>query len=278
MCNIPLSSCAAGRKVRPTSLGHLQTSIALSLLLPFAAFADTVLAQQGEIVITPLVHSSVQLEYGDLVVQVDPWSVIGLDNAKSAGLILVTDSPGHHLDVNAIAELSLPNTSVVIAPNGLQQVNHGIVMENGDIIKVSGVTVEAVAAYDIIPGAPEHPKGDANGYVLTLGGKRLLFAGVTECVDEVKALQGIDVAFMPMNIPRGRMTPAAAAECTRLLNPDFVYTYHYDQDWARRLANPDFGGSELPGGITVAESLDLFEAELEGSGIEYRRGIWYPSQ
>jgi len=107
---------------------------------------------------------------------------------------------------------------------------------------------------------------------------RLFCAGVTECVAEVKALADIDVAFMPMNIPRGRMTPAAAAECTTLLDPDFVYTYHYDQDWARRLANPDFGGSELPGGITVAESLDLFETELEGSGIEYRRGNWYPSQ
>ena len=278
MGNFPLPFCAAGPKAWPTSLRHLQTCIILSLLLPLVAFADTIPAQQGEIVITPLVHSSVQLEYGELVVQVDPWSVIGLDNAKSAGLILVTDSPGHHLDTLAIAQLSLPNTSVVIAPNGLQQLADGIVMENGDIIKVSGVTVEAVAAYDIIPGAPEHPKGDANGYVLTLGGKRLFFAGVTECVTEVKALADIDVAFMPMNIPRGRMTPAAAAECTKLLDPDFVYTYHYDQDWARRLANPDFGGSALPGGITVAESLDLFEAELEGSGIEYRRGNWYPSQ
>ena len=274
MCYFPSACYKAWR----TACHNSRVGVALSLLLTSPVFADSVPADQGEIVITPLVHSSVQLEHDDLVIQVDPWGIAGLANAKSAQLILVTDSPAHHLDSEAIAQLSLPNTSVVIAPNGLQQVADGLVMENGDMIKVSGVTIEAVAAYDIIPGAPEHPKGDANGYVITLGDKRLFFAGVTECVTEVKALADIDVAFMPMNIPRGRMTPAAAAECTKLLDPDFVYTYHYDQGWARRLANPDFGGPELPGGITVAESLDLFEAELEGSGIEYRRGNWYPSQ
>ena len=247
-----------------------------SLVTP--AIADTFAAEQGEILITPLVHSSVQIEYLDTIVQIDPWDIVGLSNAKPAHLILVTDNPGHHLDLGAIEKLSRSNTSVLIATNGLPQIPDGIVMANGDTINASGVTIEAVAAYDIIPGAPEHPKGDANGYVVTLGGKRLFFAGVTECVDEVKALAGIDVAFMPMNIPRGRMTPSAAAECTKILDPDVVYTYHYDQGWARRLDNPNFTGPELPGGINVSQSLDLFEKELEGSGIAYRRSNWYPSK
>ena len=55
------------------------------------------------------------------------------------------------------------------------------------------------------------------------------------------------------------MTPSAAAECTKILDPDVVYTYHYDQGWARRLDNPNFTGPELPGGINVSQSLDLFE-------------------
>ena len=250
-------------------------------LLPLALLssyvhADSFPADSGEILITPMVHSSVQLEYENTVVQIDPWSIIGLDNAKPAQLIVVTDNPGHHLDADAITHLSLDDTRVIITASGREQIPDGLVMANGDTLKVAGVTIEAIAAYDIIPGAPEHPKGDANGYVITLGGKRLFFAGVTECVAEVKALANIDVAFMPMNIPRGRMTPQAAAACTRQLNPAVVYTYHYDQDWARLLANPDGSPSELPGGLSVAESLDRFEEELAGSGIEYRRGNWYP--
>ncbi len=257
---------------------RILAGVASLALTCFAAsgFADTIEGIEGEIVITPLVHSSVQLEYQEMVVQVDPWGIVGLNKAKQADLILVTDSPGHHLDTQAITQLSKPGSSVVIAANGRDALPGGIVVANGDKIKVSGVTIEAVAAYDIIPGAPEHPKGDANGYVLDLGGKRFFFAGVTECVDEVLALRNIDVAFMPMNIPVGRMTPAAAAECTVALKPDVVYTYHFDQDWARRQANPDYAGSTLPGGITVNESLDLFEASLSGSGIEFRRGDWYP--
>lgn len=249
---------------------------ALALTLSSIVQADNFPAEQGNIEITPLIHSSVQLEYSGIVVQIDPWNRLELVGAKTANLILITDNPGHHLDLTAIAKLITDSTIIVIAANGQEQIPTGIVIANGESITVSGVTIEAIAAYDIIPGAPEHPKGEANGYVVTLGGKRLYFPGVTECVDEVKALRNIDVAFMPLNIPRGRMTPAAAAECTRLLNPSVVYSYHYDQDYARRAVSPDYAGSELPGGITIAESLDLFEAALDGSGIEYRRGNWYP--
>jgi hypothetical protein len=56
------------------------------------------------------------------------------------------------------------------------------------------------------PGQLFHTKGRGNGYIVTLGGKRVYFAGDTECVPEIKALKNIDVAFMPMNPPY-TMTP-----------------------------------------------------------------------
>lgn len=240
------------------------------------ALADTVSGPEGEIKITAITHNGAQLVHGDLVVTVDPWGVMGLDGLQTADLILVTDNPGHHLDPEAIAALSDADTVVLMPANSRQRLPHGMVIENGEETAIAGVGIEAIAAYDIIPGAPEHPRGDANGYVVTLGGLRFFFAGVTECVDEVRALRNIDVAFMPMNIPVGRMTPAAAAECTRLLDPDVVYLYHYDQGYARRAANPDATAGAPDGGMTIAASLDLFEREMEGSGIEVRRGAFYP--
>jgi hypothetical protein len=72
------------------------------------------------------------------------------------------------------------------------------------------------------------------------------------------------------------MTPADSAACTRRLNPDVVYTYHYDQDYARRVSNPDSASTTLPGGLTLAESIAAFAQALSGSGIEYRQGNWYP--
>ena len=256
----------------------LRSLLLLSLTLPAANIAaDSIAGTNGPIEITPLLHSSVQLEYEGMVIQVDPWDRLGLVGAKPADLILATDDVGHHLDPEAIAKLRKPGTPVVITASGKAKLEDGIVIKNGEMIKVAGITVEAVAAYDIIQGEPSHPKGDANGYVVTLGGKRFYFAGVTECVDEVKALENIDVVFFAMNVPLGRMTPAATAECARILKPDLVYPYHYDQVYTRKLRNPDFEGTaQLPDGLSVAQSLERLAEELQGSGIEVKLGEFYP--
>ena len=130
--------------------------------------------------------------------------------------------------------------------------------------EAAGIQVEAIAAYDIKPGEPSHPKGEANGYVITLGGKRIYFAGVTECVPEVRALKNIDVAFMPMNIPVERMTPAAAAECVKAIAPKIVYVYHYDQEAAARLTNPRATPAPPAGGPRIAASVQAFKDALRG--------------
>ena len=46
-------------------------------------------------------------------------------------------------------------------------------VSNGETGIFAGIAVEAVPAYDLTPGAPLHPKGEANGYVITLGGRRI---------------------------------------------------------------------------------------------------------
>lgn len=240
------------------------------------AFSDSVEGENGPIEIQALLHSSVQLEYQGMVIQVDPWDRLGLDGAKPADLILITDDIDHHLDHAAIAKLRKPGAPVVVATNGADDMSDGLVLANGKSREVAGVQIEAIAAYDIIPGPPEHPKGEANGYLVTLGGKRIYFAGVTECVDEVKALEDIDVAFLPMNIPVGRMVPAAVAECARILNPEVLYIYHYDQDYVRRLSQPDYVGSPLPDNLTVPQTLEKLRQDLQSSSIELRIGNFYP--
>ena len=103
------------------------------------------------------------------------------------------------------------------------------------------------------------------------------FAGdALDTHDIERALQDIDVAFMPMNIPVGRMNPDAAAECTKIIDPEVVYLYHFDQDWARRVVRPDYPRSILPSGLSIEETLALFEEHMSGSGIEVRRGDFYP--
>ena len=249
--------------------------VTFSLLTASVVAADKVPAAGGPIEITPLIHSSIQIEHAGKVIQVDPWSVGDLTRFKKADLILITDDPVHHLDVKAIAALRKPGAPVIIPEVGKAKYPDGIIMANGEHATEGGVTVEAIPAYDIIPGAPAHPKGKSNGYVITLGGTRLYVAGVTECVPEVRALKNIDVAFIPVNIPLGRMTPAAAADCVKAIAPKIVYPYHYDQVLVAKLGNANATAEGPVGGLTVAQSLQAFKDALKGDAIEVRDANWY---
>jgi L-ascorbate metabolism protein UlaG (beta-lactamase superfamily) len=104
-----------------------------------------------------------------------------------------------------------------------------MVMKNGDRQEFNNIVVEAVPAYNIIneraPGQPFHPKGEGNGYVLTIGGKRFYVAGDTENTPEMKSLKKIDVAFLPMNLPY-TMTPEMVADAAKAFKPKILYPYH----------------------------------------------------
>lgn len=229
-------------------------------------------ATGGDVVITPLIHSSVQIEHAGKVIQVDPWSVGDLSKMKPADLILITDDVGHHLDVSAIQKLRKPGAPVVIPANGRKHVPDGIVIANGESTVAAGVSIDAVPAYDITPGEPYHPKGEANGYVLTVGGQRIYFAGVTECVPEIRALKNIAIAFFPMNVPLARMEPDEAVECLKAIKPKVVYPYHYDQDWVAQVQK----SAARPQPTT--RGLGELRTALQREGIEVRFANWYPAE
>jgi len=216
------------------------------------------------IVITPFAGASVQIEYGGRVIHVDPWSRGDYSDARLADLILITDTPADHLDPELIARLRKPGAPVVLSDRieearddgsrrRLEQVPDAIVMDNGDRRTLAGVGIEAVPMYDIIPGDPFHARGEGNGYILTLGRTRIYIAGVTECVPEIQTIRNIDIAFIPMNLPHGRMSPLVAAECVKMIRPAVVYPYHY---------------RELP--------IDEFVEALRNEPIEVRLHDWYP--
>ena len=224
----------------------------------------------GDIEITTFTHSDIQLEYAGKVIRIDPWSVSDRSKARPADLILITDDVGHHLDAKAIAGARKPGAPVVIAANGKQVVPDGIVMVNGEKREVAGVRIEATAAYDVTSGESFHPKGEANGYIITLGEQRVYVVGVTECVPEIRGARNIAVAFFPMNLPAARMEPAAAIDCLTAMKPKVVYPYHYDQEWVRPIA----AGGKRPQPST--RGLKELSDALARHKIEVRLANWYP--
>ena len=111
-------------------------------------------------------------------------------------------------------------------------------MANGERLEVLGLVVEAVPAYNLVhersAGVPYHVKGEGNGYVVGFAGSRVYVAGDTENTPEMKALQDLDVAFLPMNLPY-TMTPEMVADAARALRPAVLYPYHYGDTDPERL-------------------------------------------
>ena len=191
-------------------------------------FAEDVFpAQGGDIRIAFIGHGTLMITYAGKVIHMDPVSMYA-DYAAlpKADLILVTHEHGDHLDGKAIQAVTTSRTTLITNQASAKNLNDASVMKNGDTRTVDGITIEAVPAYN--PDKQFHPKGNGNGYVLTLGGKRVFVAGDTENVPEIKALKDIDIAFLPMNLPF-TMTPEQVADTAKAMKPKILYPYHFGE-------------------------------------------------
>jgi L-ascorbate metabolism protein UlaG (beta-lactamase superfamily) len=192
---------------------------------------DTIQINTGPLVFTFIGHGSLMFTFNKMVIQVDPVSrYADYNTLPKADLILVTHHHGDHLDPGAIKQLTQAGTDIIFSESCAQQLEKGIVMKNGDVKKIKGLTIEAVPAYNLVHkrdnGEPFHPKGVGNGYIITCGEKKIYIAGDTENIPEMLKLTGIDIAFLPMNLPY-TMTPEMVASAVKAFKPKILYPYHY---------------------------------------------------
>lgn len=241
-----ISSVLAPRPIlrsRPHAVTYLSSAALLCLAALNVAWAQETAPYQtdvestsgGDLRITPIHHASVMLGWRDKVIDIDPVGVPYFTGLPKADLILITHDHGDHMDPKAIALIQKSETLLVVPDSVKKTVSEAqVVMSNGQTrsVDIGGIKVQiqAVPMYNIARkrpnGEPYHPKGAGNGYVLTIGGKRIYFAGDTECTPEVQELKKIDIAFLPMNLPY-TMTPLEAAACVKAFRPKIVYPYHY---------------------------------------------------
>jgi L-ascorbate metabolism protein UlaG (beta-lactamase superfamily) len=194
---------------------------------------DALATSGGSVTIHPVNHASLVLGFGDAVIYVDPvGGASAYDGLPPPTGILVTHAHPDHLDaptLEAIGAAKVGITAPKVVIDALPESLKGAakLLANGDTGEVAGVPVLAVPAYNTTPDRLKyHPKGVGNGYVLTFGDKKVYVAGDTEDVPEMRALAGIDVAFLPMNLPY-TMTEEQAADAVKAFRPKIVYPYHY---------------------------------------------------
>jgi L-ascorbate metabolism protein UlaG (beta-lactamase superfamily) len=192
---------------------------------------DLIETSVGNLEITFIGHGTLMFEIGGKVIHIDPWSRLAdYSTMPKADLILLTHHHGDHLDKDAMQHVRTENTGVVFTEICAEKVEGGIVMKNGDRQTVMDIDIEAVPAYNLVHkrenGEFYHPKGEGNGYVLTFGDTRVYVAGDTENIPEMKALEDIDIAFLPMNLPY-TMSPEMVVDAVSAFKPKVLYPYHY---------------------------------------------------
>jgi len=183
--------------------------------------------------ITPISHASIILTWNGKTIYVDPVGDVSLyTDMMAPDLVLLTDIHSDHFNVETL-EGVIAGNSVLVAPQVVykelpeQLAAQAIVMLNDETVERLGFELTAVPMYNVPESADAyHVKGQGNGYVVEFGGTRIYIAGDTGNTPEMRALTGIDTAFVPMNQPF-TMTVEEAAEAVLAFAPKTVIPYHY---------------------------------------------------
>ena len=178
-------------------------------------------------------HAALAIGVGEKYVYVDPvngYADYGV--LPKADVLLVTHSHYDHLDRAATDELLTPHSEILCDRTSAEafEMNCHTMRPGSVATPCDWLKVEAVAAYNTSPDHRQfHPRDREDcGYVLTIGGTRIYIAGDTEPTPEMKALRGIDIAFLPVNQPY-TMTVDQAVEAVKALHPAIFYPYHYGE-------------------------------------------------
>lgn len=239
---------------------------AILIFLSFTAFGqDMISTASGDIKITPILHGTLVLEYQGKTIYVDPYGgAEAFEGQKKPDIVLITDIHGDHHNQETLDGLDLKNT-IMVAPqavaeklpkNSSKQID---VISNGETKTIENITVSAIPMYNL-PETDDsrHPKGRGNGYILTMGDKKVYLSGDTEDIPEMRSLKNIDVAFICMNLPY-TMDVDQAASAVIDFKPVIVYPYHYR-------------GTDGLGDIEKFKEL----VNASAPNVEVRLRNWYP--
>lgn len=198
-------------------------------------------------------HGSLAAHIGGKWFYFDPVTaaaqpVTDYTDLPKADYIFITHGHGDHLDPAAIAQLLKEGTKIICNPASAEKVaaievegiNAPVIaaLANGESFATAeGWKIDAVPAYNIAEEKQNfHPKGEGNGYVLTVNDFSLYVAGDTEKIEELSQLKDIDVAFLPCNLPF-TMTPEQCATAAKMFSPKVLFPYHYGETEIQQLAD-----------------------------------------
>ena len=117
------------------------------------------------------------------------------------------------------------DTVIIAARDAAKEFEVAKELVPGQKIEIGKIVVEAVPAYNI--GKEFHKKESGwLGFIINIDGKRIYYAGDTDCTPEMEKIKSIDIALMPVS-GTYLMTAEEAAKAVKKINPKKAIPYHY---------------------------------------------------
>ena len=189
----------------------------------------------------------------DKIIYIDPFQT---DNQEPADIILITHAHFDHCSLEDIKKLIKKGTVLFVTPDcqskvsGFEEVEMKLIEPNRTY-ESDEIKIETIPAYNTNPDRLNfHPKeNEWVGYIITINGKRIYHAGDTDFIPEMKQLNNIDIALLPIG-GKYTMGTKEASEAANTITPKTVVPMHYNKIEGTE-ANPENFKQKVKEGIKV---------------------------
>lgn len=176
-----------------------------------------------------LCHSSIKIEFSNIVIYSDPFKI--KEELHDADIIVITHSHYDHFSEKDILKVKNEKTKILITRDlfektlelGFKKEDITVVVPNKEYT-VFNIKVSTIPAYNT--NKKFHPKeNDWVGYLLNINEKIIYIAGDTDITQESKKVN-CNIALVPIG---GTYTTnyEEAAELTNIILPEIVIPMHY---------------------------------------------------
>jgi len=167
-------------------------------------------------------HASFRLD-GPPTIYLDPWRLKG--RLPQADVILISHDHHDHCSPDDVKRISGPGTVIVASTTAAIKLRGDVrALRPGERTTVGEVEIEAVPAYNVKKSYHPQQAGHV-GFIVTVGGERLYFAGDTDRIPEMVDIT-CDVALLPVG-GTYTMDAAEAAAAAADIEPRVAVPMHW---------------------------------------------------